>query len=206
MKNSGKNSFLSWLNILGQLVIASIVWVVCSLPVVTLGASSCALYYAVVKALRRDRGSLLPCFFSAFKNNFGQCLMVNMLYLTLFAIPAYFAIPHLLSIEQGLSGSFYVIVGIVFLLALPLSVTYPVISRFYHKGGQLVRFLLMITGRHPMVCISSVLMLAAGIVIVMSNAASLIFVPGIIAYVQALMLENVFEKYSSGDEREVWYD
>jgi len=44
MKNSGKNSFLSWLNILGQLVIASIVWVVCSLPVVTLGASSCALY------------------------------------------------------------------------------------------------------------------------------------------------------------------
>ena len=206
MNGSNKNTFLSWLNIIGQLVLASVAWVICSLPVVTLGASSCALYYTVVKSLRRDRGSLLPCFFAAFRDNFSQCLMVNMVYLTLFAIPAYFAVPHLMNIDKGASPVFYVIAGIVFLMALPLCISYPVISRFYHRGGKFIRFLLLIIGRHPMVCISSVLLLAAGIVIVMNNAAALMFAPGCIAYVQALMLEKVFEKYSSGDERDVWYD
>lgn len=207
MKESKGAVMLSCLNIIGQLVLASILWVICSLPVFTLGASSCALYYAVVKALRRDRGSLIPCFFSAFRDNLGQCFFVNVFYMVIFALPAYLAIPHLTNLEQGLSSAFYVIVGVCFLFMLPLCVTYPVISRFYYKGISLAKFLLLLIGRHFMVCFSSLLLVAAGIVIVMNNAAALMFVPGGIAYIQCLMLEGVFKKYSDKDQGDydLWY-
>lgn len=208
MKNINGGSFLSLLNTLGQLVLISIVWVLSSLPIVTLGASCCAMYYAVVKALRRDRGSLLPCFFSAFRDNFFQCLTVNMVYLCLFAVPAYFAIPHLANYRQGVDSSFYLIVGFSFLLLLPLCVSYPVISRFYHRGGAFVRFLLLLLGRHPLVCFSSALLVLAGAVVVMNRPAALMFVPGIVCYVQSLMLEKIFERYSDSDGGDygVWYD
>lgn len=207
MKDSKGALMLSWLNILGQLVLGSILWVICSLPIFTVGASSSALYYAVVKALRRERGSFIPCFFSAFKENLSQCFFVNVFYMAIFALPAYFAIPHLANFENGLSGGFYVIVGICFLFMLPLCVTYPVISRFFYKGIALAKFLLLLIGRHFMVCFSSLLLLAAGIVIVMNNAAALLFVPGCIAYIQCLMLEGIFKKYSDKDsgEYDLWY-
>lgn len=207
MKESKGALMLSYLNIIGQLVLGSLIWVICSLPIFTLGAASCALYYAVVKALRRERGNLITCFFSAFKANFSQCFFINVFYMVIFALPAYFAIPHLMNIENGLSGSFYLIVGICFLFMLPLCVTYPVVSRFYYRGKNLAKFLLLLIGKHFMVCFSSLLLVAAGIVIVMSNAAALMFVPGGIAYIQCLMLEAVFKKYSdvNSEEYELWY-
>ena len=41
---------------IGELVILSIIWFITSLPVITIGASTTALYYATVKSLRMGRG------------------------------------------------------------------------------------------------------------------------------------------------------
>ena len=41
-----------------DLVWAGILWLLCSLPVITLGAASTALYYSVVKCIRHERGGL----------------------------------------------------------------------------------------------------------------------------------------------------
>lgn len=47
------NFIWRFLDIMGQIVAASILWAVCCLPVITIGPSSTALYYAVVKSVRR---------------------------------------------------------------------------------------------------------------------------------------------------------
>ena len=51
-------------------VILSVLWLVCCLPVITIGASSTALYYTVHKSIRGNRGYTTRNFFSAFKDNF----------------------------------------------------------------------------------------------------------------------------------------
>ena len=53
-----------------EIVTAGLLWLLCSLPVVTLGASSTALYYAVVKCIRHERGGLTKSFFKAFRRDF----------------------------------------------------------------------------------------------------------------------------------------
>ena len=208
MNSEKKNPLFSFLNLLGQLILLSILWTVCCLPVITVGASTVALYYTVVKVLRRNQDSLFAAFFREFRNNFLQSLNINMVFLCYFGILAYFAIPRLSAAQSGADIGFYALVGLAILGALPLSLVYPTISRFYHKGGSLVRFLLMVIGKHPHIVLGCTLLLAAGILLVLSNPAALLFVPGVVCYVQSLLLEPVFRKYSAADSDpnyEMWY-
>lgn len=208
MNSEKKNPLFSLLNLLGQLILLSILWTVCCLPIITVGASTVALYYTVVKVLRRNQDSLFAAFFRGFRNNFLQSLNINMVFLCYFGILAYFAIPRLSAAQSGADIGFYALVGLAILGALPLSFVYPTISRFYHKGGALVRFLLMVIGKHPHIVLGCTLLLAAGILLVLSNPAALLFVPGVVCYVQSLLLEPVFRKYSAADSDpnyEMWY-
>ena len=176
--------------------------------VITIGASTAALYYTVVKVLRRHQDSLFAAFFREFRNNFLQSLNINMVFLCYFGILAYFAIPRLSATQSGADIGFYALVGLAILGALPLSFVYPAISRFYHKGGALVRFLMMVIGKHLHIVLGCALLLAAGILLVLSNPAALLFVPGVVCYVQSLLLEPVFRKYSAADSDpnyEMWY-
>lgn len=208
MNPEKKNPLFSFLNLLGQLILLSILWTVCCLPIITVGASTVALYYTVVKVLRRNQDSLFAAFFRGFRNNFLQSLNINMVFLCYFGILAYFAIPRLSAAQSGADIGFYALVGLAILGALPLSFVYPTISRFYHKGGALVRFLLMVIGKHLHIVLGCALLLAAGILLVLSNPAALLFVPGVVCYVQSLLLEPVFRKYSAADSDpnyEMWY-
>ena len=208
MNSEKKNPLFSLLNQLGQLILLSILWTICSLPVITIGASTAALYYTVVKVLRRHQDSLFAAFFREFRNNFLQSLNINMVFLCYFGILAYFAIPRLSATQSGADIGFYALVGLAILGALPLSFVYPAISRFYHKGGALVRFLMMVIGKHLHIVLGCALLLAAGILLVLSNPAALLFVPGVVCYVQSLLLEPVFRKYSAADSDpnyEMWY-
>lgn len=208
MNPEKKNPLFSLLNLLGQLILLSILWTVCCLPIITVGASTVALYYTVVKVLRRNQDSLFAAFFREFRSNFLQSLNINMVFLCYFGILAYFAIPRLSAARSGADIGLYALVGLAILGALPLSLVYPTISRFYHKGGSLVRFLLMVIGKHPHIVLGCTLLLAAGILLVLSNPAALLFVPGVVCYVQSLLLEPVFRKYSAADSDpnyEMWY-
>lgn len=202
------NPFFSFLNLLGQLILLSIVWSICCIPIITIGASSTALYYTVVKVLRRNQDALFQAFFREFRSNFLQSLHINMVFLCYFAVLAHFAISPLAGLEGGADGSVYWLIGLAFLGMLPLSIVYPAISRFFYKGTELMRFLLMIIGRHPHIALACALLLLVGLFLALSNPAALLFAPGVICYVQSLMLEPVFRKYSCSEDPEAyetWY-
>ena len=59
-----------------EIVAAGLLWLLCSLPIVTLGASSTALYYAVVKCIRHERGGLTKSFFKAFRRDFRTATLI----------------------------------------------------------------------------------------------------------------------------------
>ena len=76
MKESRLQSVVSALI---DMIWAGLLWLVCSLPVLTLGAATTALYYTVVKCVRHDRGRVSRCFFSAFRANFRQATLLWLL-------------------------------------------------------------------------------------------------------------------------------
>ena len=55
-------------------------WILCSLPVITIGASTTALYYAIVKSVKNNDGYVTKEFFRSFKLNFIPATILWMLH------------------------------------------------------------------------------------------------------------------------------
>lgn len=61
---------------LGDLIILNILWIVCSIPVFTAGASATAVYYVTLKLVRDEDDSTIRSFFRSFKSNFKQATAI----------------------------------------------------------------------------------------------------------------------------------
>lgn len=55
-----------------QLIILNVLWLVCSLPVITLGAASTALHAVLFALLRREDDRIVRRFFAAFRENWKR--------------------------------------------------------------------------------------------------------------------------------------
>ena len=64
-----------------DLIILSILWLVCSLPIITIGASTSALYYVTLKMVRNEDSKIAKSFFRAFKLNLKQGILLALLFL-----------------------------------------------------------------------------------------------------------------------------
>ncbi len=69
---SMQGPFWRALNMIADIMILHFLWVIFSLPLVTIGASTTALYYAMMKRIRVDQGTIPGNFWKAFKENFKQ--------------------------------------------------------------------------------------------------------------------------------------
>lgn len=206
---NGKNSISKLLNILGQLVVASILWTFCCFPLFTIGPASTALYYAVVKVIRRDRSNIIEAFLQAFRGNFWQSSNWNLILLGYYGAVA---MATLLRIRAA--GGFVldtVMGGILALAVLAvwlIPYLFPVISRFFHKGISLFCFVLYIAIRHFGVTLISLALLAGAACLCVHNSAWLLFLPGLYAWGQSYLLEPIFKAMSNDDgsgSYQEWY-
>lgn len=69
-----------------DILFLGLLWLLCSLPLVTLGSSCCAVYHAMVKSVRHGRGHAGSTFFAAFRSNFKNSLKLWLLFLLLIGL------------------------------------------------------------------------------------------------------------------------
>ena len=67
------------LNKFCDILILSILWMFFSLPAVTLGASSAALYHSVHKVLLNGEGYVLSTFWNSFRTNLKQGVLLTLI-------------------------------------------------------------------------------------------------------------------------------
>ena len=66
-----------------DLLIIHILWVICCIPIVTVGAATTAMYYVTLRLVRDDDGYTIRSFFKSFKENFKQATIIWMLFLVI---------------------------------------------------------------------------------------------------------------------------
>ncbi len=69
---SFENPIARFLYLIADLVLLHLLWLLTSIPLFTIGASTTALYYASMKRIRTDEGTICQNFFHSFKENFKQ--------------------------------------------------------------------------------------------------------------------------------------
>ncbi len=77
---------------IGKLVdafVLHIIWLVCSLPVVTIGPATTALYYAMMRDVRDEDPHYVRAFFRSFKENLKQGMIIGIILLVVGALLGY---------------------------------------------------------------------------------------------------------------------
>ena len=70
-----------FLYLVADIVVLHLLWVLCSLPLVTMGAANTALYYSCMKRIRTGEGHAWSNYLSAFRANFRQATILWLLLL-----------------------------------------------------------------------------------------------------------------------------
>ena len=190
-----------------DIVWLGLLWLVCSLPVVTLGAASAALYYSMVKCVRHERFRATKAFFQSFRRNFRQGTLLWLLCLG-------YALVGLGNVwtfgQMGVKpGDLLFYVSRFFFVPLPMLLPwiFAFLSRFENSVRATLRFSLYLAVRH----FGATLLLTAellGFALLCWLLPQIIpLLPGALCLLMSVSLEPPLRELSRGQgTAEDWYN
>lgn len=174
----------------GDLLLINLLFVVCSLPVVTIGASATAMYY-VLGRIRRQEGTVTKDFFRSFRENFRQAsLYWGVLLLVALALYWNFRL------ISGWTGTLYSVMMVLLILVSWFAVSwgslvFPLLSRFDNTSA--------VTARNAGILVLAVpLRTLAAAAINALPVALAVFLPGVFALAAVLWLFCLFSVCAYG--------
>ena len=135
MKSYSDNKVLQVLAVMGDLMLLNVLWLLCSLPVITAGASTTALYYTTLKMVRKKESYPAKMFLHAFRQNLKQGIWMTLL-LILLCIVLYvdLNISRNTSITLGPLLSF-LLLALFCVFAMVASYLFPLQAQFETPSG-----------------------------------------------------------------------
>lgn len=174
----------------GDLLLVNLLFVVCSLPVVTIGASATAMYY-VLGRIRRQEGTVTKDFFRSFRENFRQATLYWGA-LLLVALALYWNF----RLISGWTGTLYSVMMVLLILVSWFAVSwgslvFPLLSRFDNTSA--------VTARNAGILVLAVpLRTLAAAAINSLPVALAVFLPGVFALAAVLWLFCLFSAGAYG--------
>lgn len=207
MKLSIDGPFAQSISKLGDIWIVSFMWLVFSIPVVTIGASTTALVDVTIKMARNHEGHVWKDFFKSFCANFKKATVLFLISLLFFAI-VLADIWFWARIEGTLGFVLYALsIGIGFLGLMAEIYIFPLVANFENKVFITIKNAFLFAVKHFLR--SAIIVLILLVIAVLSYYflavlfLVLFFGTGIIAYTLAPSFNKVFKEYRNDREDEV---
>lgn len=198
------NKIINGINKCVDCVWLSLLWFICSLPIVTSGAATTALYYAINKNIRHDRGQPAQAFFSSFKKNFKQCTKIWIVMLLLYALLGfdYYVMKRLISLGEEIGYLYKAFPVFMIFITLWGFYIFPYIARFQNSIPETLFTTLYIAFRNlPWTLVLAVLFVGAFALIYMFPPIT-IAVPAMYNLFKNVILERIFTKYMSPEQQQ----
>lgn len=194
----------------GDVITLNILFILCSIPLFTIGASATALYYASMKMIKGDETIARKDFIKSFKENFKQSTIVWMVFVVI-AVILIFNIQFLVTQESSYGNMLkYLSYGISAIVVFELLYIFPVIGAFANTTKNLLKNAFLFTYMH----IPSTLVMALLWVIPLSlTFTDLKLAPlylfcwfffgfALLALICSWFLYRIFKKYLPAEEEE----
>lgn len=130
MKILQEGPLANFLNRLIDLILLNIVWFLCSLPVFTLGASTCAVYEVAMRYAFHENPPILRTFFASFRKNFKKATALFLIFL---AAGLFLALDLWCALQWNTSAKFLpvvVILSVAYFYLAVISHVFPVLTYF----------------------------------------------------------------------------
>lgn len=179
----------------------SVLWLLCCLPVVTVGASTAALYRTAVRSIREGRGYVTSTFFHALRQDLKVGLELWLVFLALL-VADYLGFILAASVpERGLGFlvlCLYAMIG--FVLLATMIYAFPVLSKCSMKCFAILRFGFGLAVKHfPYTLLMAVITVAAAL-LVWCVPLFVFCVPAIAGLLCSLPLERILLRYTPQSE------
>ena len=187
---------------LADFFILSVLWMVCSIPLVTIGAASFALYDTVAHCFRYNEGGMVSRFFSTFKRELVRGILLTVLW----AVIGYlFNISYQMVTQLGDGSTFWTVLNLVYfvLLTIPVGMACWAIglqSRFTYSVGELHKNAAMFTLGYFPRTLAIVVIFALFYNVLINMFFMVMFLPAIMVNLQSMFMEPVFRKYMPEEE------
>ncbi len=170
-------------------------WFLCCLPVVTIGASTTALYSVMQKIVRDEEDRLTRSFFRAFRDNFRQATVI---WLILAAFGAFLGLDAYILLHLRFANAFWtVLTAVLAVLAafyvVELLYVFPLLARFENTTPVLMRNAI-ITGFHFLIVTVFVAAVhfAMGYLIIFVYTPLMFLGEGLCALISAWLMNGIF--------------
>ena len=177
----------------------NLLWILCSLPVFTIGASTTALYYVTLKMVQDDESNITAMFFRAFRENFRQAttLWLIMLGIGLLLAGDGYILYHLHHSAAGIPAVMWTLMLALIIVAaiayvIVLMYLFPLVASVRNTNWAMLKNSFFI-GIHYLFC--SILVFAIHLamfyVVVNLFTPAIIFGQGLCALLSSYLLINV---------------
>ena len=186
-----------------DILILNILWMVCSIPIFTIGASTTAVYYVTLKLVRDEEGSTVKAFFKSFRENFKQATAIWIVLLITGIIIAgdlYFFIrvqnvsPTLRMVMLAIFAGFGLIWSGIALFVFPLQCRFynPVRRTLFNAFFMSIRHFLQTIG---ILVIDLAIPALAFLVLPIIQPFLFLFGFPLFAFINSFMFVGIFDKY-----------
>ena len=194
-----KICFGCWLNLL---------WMICSIPIVTIGASTTALYDVTLRIAEEREENVTKQFFTAFKRNFAQATRLWLILLAVGALLAAdgYVVSHLRSTTLGMPAVFWtlnlaLLIAAAVVYVIVLLNIFPLTARFANTDWAMLKNSFFVGIRY---LFNTILLFAIHFVmfyaIVMIFTPLIIFGEGLTAVICSNFLIYVLGSLNSDDQ------
>ena len=199
------NPFFTFLSKLVDAFLLSMLWLVCCIPLFTIGASTTAFYYTVNKVLRRGQGYLTQEFFHSFKQNFKQSTILWLIFAVLGLIFRWDAFLMQENIANGMKFGglypvFYAFLGMELMVIIYV---FPYLARFENTTKQILKNGALLAIAHfPKTIVCFLIVVVSGLMIYLLPILICILPAGTMMLLN-VFLEKIFYRYMSEEQRMV---
>lgn len=189
------NGIFSFLGKVFDIIMLSIIWIICCIPIVTIGPATSAMYYTVVKVIRRNRGYISKEFFHSFKQNLKTGIGAGVIILVIGGLLLFN-----IQLSTHMTGKLSLVLGysyrVFFVLLICVSIyVFPNLSRFDLKVLQLFKTSLIMAIKHLPSTIGMLLIVMLSVAITAITLIGVFFMPAVCLWIVSLLMERILKKY-----------
>lgn len=191
----------------------SMLFLLTSIPVFTIGSSLAALYYTVHKSVRHGRGYATKEYFKAFASNFKQATPVCLLLLVIYGLLSYEIYVTYQYALNGLGfGKIYIVLMIVMCFVMMWTIyLFAYMARFKNSTGLILKNAMFFMISNFAEAIFLLMILFLGAFLLAKWMWLILVVPATFMLIADFFIERVFRKYmtpedlADEDERDAVY-
>ena len=194
---------MNFLSNLADMILLNIVYLICCIPIVTIGAATTALYTVTLKMVRKEYPAILKSFFTAFRKNLKTSTLcwIPMIVAAIILFLDYRLLGALPGTLQSVIRIALSIIALLYLMILLY--LFPYIARFDNNVKNTFKNTILISIMNlPL----TLLMLVANITLIIVSlltfqtmiialSAAILFTFSVLAYLQSILFTRIFKKY-----------